>query len=1001
MIKIKTFFIFVFTITSVLSAHQNLNWQQDVHYIIEVELEPQKKLLRGIETIVYTNNSPDTLNHLYFHLYPNAFNDTSLMAKEMSENRLELIQSPDNIGYMKVMDIYVTSGYQFDRDQLITDYEITDTILKINLSQSLLPNQQLIIKMNFEVKIRAFNSAGGKGGYVGEHYVVSQWYPKICVYDEHRWNIMPYFWLGEFYGEFGKYEVTINTPFNYIIGATGEVIDGDPGWQVVQVDSSFSDSQWNQKIDDIASYFNQPENQTAKRSAAFYAENVHDFVWCASPNFVCEYGSAGDVPVFILYNSINRESWSGDVLKISAESLHWLNAYIGKFPYPQLSILQGVGHSGMEYPMVGLIGIPTANSIFHEITHNYFYAAVANNEQLEGWLDEGLVTYITAMYLNDDSTAAVSEISFLDKQYLPVTNEHVRLNYLYYYLYSDQETPIAISGYKCKNQVHYSLNFYVKGAHFFNMLHYVVGDKMFQDILQHYYQKWSFKHVNEQRFQSVCEQIYGKDLDWFFNEWLYQTPNIDYAIGRIKKFQRPDGKWVTKANVKKLGNGIMPVEVALYTENDSVFTKRIDGVNKTESVNFLTASRPQKLLLDPRDKILDQFRLNNSSSSLKVILYPDYPNLYYQPRDQYLISVWPRFWYNDIDGFKFGTKFFGGYLNRFYINRVFLWYGFKSQQFDLKWSLTHPCKWLGQNSWFNLVYARMEGRLCRNINIHFINRKYLFGLPVNNLRLGFADYRLYDQNYINYQNIVDWDDSKIGKFFIHYDYKSKRNLCNYRYELNFEAANKRWGSDADFLKLYGNYNIKYIFRTIPFTLYLQTFAGVSFLDDSLMPIQENYFLAEGNPLQRFNEFYLRSQNPLLEKITYYFPGDGNLRGYTAKSPENQLPLAANNMLSFNVEFSYRKFDTLIPILGKYLLQQQASISCEFFFDIGLIDCEEIATKWLADAGFGFTMSKLRFHKERNLRFNFPIWLSHPNINNGLAEQDNFRFRWLISFESAL
>jgi len=1013
MMKTKLFLIIILIIPALLQAQPTNYWQQHTNYTINVTFEPQKKLLTGIETIFYTNNSPDTLNYLYFHLYPNAFSDTSLMYKEAAKKGLKLISNREHQGSIKISNLSIQQINKSDKTSLDNTFKVEETLMKVDLSQPILPHRQLEIKMDFQVKIRKYNAAGGKGGYCGDHFVISQWYPKICVYDENKWNDIPYHWLREFYGEFGTYDVTINVPFDYIVGATGSVIAGDPGWEEVKIEPSLDNKHWEEKEGNIREFLRKKASKNTSRAVRFSAENVHDFVWIVSKDFIYENGSYNDIPVHVLYNAKHKTSWSKRALNTAIESLDSLNSYVGEYPYPQLTVAQGFYSSAMEYPMVVFLGITRTSTVFHEIAHNYFYGALANNEYREGWLDEGLVTFLTERFIEDRKKSQQKKqipkpkykFPLLERQYRPVSLKHSRLNYLYYYLYSDLETPISTPSYNCNDKVEYSLNYYVKGSEFFRMLRYIVGKDCFQAILQKYYNSWRFKHVNEDRFKKICEQVSGMELDWFFKQWLHNTVKIDYAITSLKKNKQENGKWATKVNLKRCANGIMPVEVLLTTIDNKEYRQQWDGKDKTSSVTFLTSTKPKEAALDPNDIILDQFRINNYSPKFKFIWYPNYPNLYYQPRNEYLISCWPRVWYNNIDQTKIGVKLFGGYLNRYHVTRSSLWYGFKSRQIDFRWTFTNPCEFLSNNTRYNLVLAKLEGRYEGNFNLLFIKRKYLFSLPVYNIRVGMHVYRLYDKDYvqqkINGYDIPYWEDNDISKLYINFYTKFKKNRFIHEFDIRAGTSNKIWGSEKEFTKIYGNYKSNCTFKNFPFTFYFRLFTAMAFYNGSNLPVQEKFYLAEASPTAQFRKFYSRTKDPFFDKVNYHFPGGGNLRGYINKYIDGVSPLTGDRLFTSNLEIAYKNVNSLLPYVGDFINNKICKISCGLFFDAGIFNVDSAWKKPLTDTGFGVTFSRKYYTETYKLRFDFPIWLNRPNIDNLDDDIDKFKFRWLVSFESAL
>ena len=215
-------------------------WQQFVHYKMNVSLDPETHLLTGTSEILYQNNSPDTIRSFYMHLYPNGYRSPqSLRAREGKEFYMVLNTDTSATGWIDIKQFRILpADGSTDSNTPMTAFEVDDTILKTTLPEPLPPGGKIRIELEFVLKVRKFS---GRAGRRGNQYDFAQWYPKVCVYDENGWNNIPFHLQGEFYGEFGTFDVTIDVPFDYIVGSTGFVTDGYPGWELVQVDTSMAD----------------------------------------------------------------------------------------------------------------------------------------------------------------------------------------------------------------------------------------------------------------------------------------------------------------------------------------------------------------------------------------------------------------------------------------------------------------------------------------------------------------------------------------------------------------------------------------------------------------------------------------------------------------------------------------------------------------------------------------------------------------------------------------
>ncbi|MDZ7265696.1 MAG: M1 family metallopeptidase, partial [candidate division KSB1 bacterium] len=444
-------------------------WQQHLHYQMNVRLNPQSQALSGESIITYHNNSPDTLDRIYLHLYPNAFkSNASTFAKEARRNYYGESITPQNSGYIDILEFRITSpdSNVSPNAAEIVAYRVDDTILEATLPQPLPPQQSLQLYIKFYEKVPRLIVRGGRQG---NQYDFGQWYPKPVVYDQNGWHPDQYHANGEFYGEFGTFDVTITLPYNYIVCATGVPTAGDPGWSWVRVDTSLNDEQWQEQYDRQLAMIDSLTEEQKERTVTFHAERVHDFAWSACPDFVYEQGEWNGIPIHVLYRSLARDGWSKKVAQRGARVLEWLSTRFGQYPYPQLTIMQGLMGGGMEYPMLVMNSGPWESLISHEVGHIYFYGILANDELAEAWLDEGFTTYQEYWYQH----AKFSRWGYEPEDIPDTTTWKFKLNpklptkesttnYLLDYLTSGYNEPI--SQYAHKFNGGYGINVYTKAA---------------------------------------------------------------------------------------------------------------------------------------------------------------------------------------------------------------------------------------------------------------------------------------------------------------------------------------------------------------------------------------------------------------------------------------------------------------------------------------------------------------------------------------------------------
>jgi len=332
----------------------------------------------------------------------------------------------------------------------------------------------------------------------------------VVVYDKYGWEHHPLYPAGEFYGEFASYDVSLDLAGDQVIGATGVPVEGDPGWQKALVGGG--------PIDYQRDFYHAPRTTHActasqgRKCVRFYADSVHHFAFSMNPDYRYEQGRYKDVVVHVLYQSDDSATWAkGIAVKGTEIALAWLDSLYGKFAWPQITNVHRIEGGGTEFPMMIMDGSAGLGLIVHELGHNYTMGILANNEWREGYLDEGFTSFQTGW--------------FFERQYGPG----------YPSLDSDLllwdvdrwSEPVSMVSERYRDFVTYNTMIYEKGQLFFEQLRYIVGDDAMRKILRTYYARWRLKHVDEQAFRDVAEEVSHQDLKWFFGQWLHGTPLID------------------------------------------------------------------------------------------------------------------------------------------------------------------------------------------------------------------------------------------------------------------------------------------------------------------------------------------------------------------------------------------------------------------------------------------------------------------------------------------
>ena len=511
-----------------LTYSQNY-WQQSVNYKMEVDIDVKTFKYSGRQDLLYTNNSPDSLKKVFYHLYFNAFQPGSEMSVRVKTGKDKNTRfdtdidslRPDEIGYLKVLNL--------KQDGVTLKNELSETILEVLLSDPLGPGESTRLTLDFEGQVPKLVRRAGRNSAEGVALSMAQWYPKIAEYDYEGWNAEPY--LGrEFHGVWGDFDVTLTIDKKYIVAGSGYLQNPE------NVGHGYSD--------------NKGKAKKGKLKWHFVAPKVHDFTWSADPDYIHDtFKGPNDVMLHFFYkdNDLYNDNWKNLQPK-TAELMRFYNQTIGEYPYKQYTVAQG-GDGGMEYAMLTLI---TGNRSFeslvgvtaHELAHSWFQHVLATNEMKYEWMDEGFTTYI--------STLAEDEV--LNKNnFFPLERSYN--NYLYLAL-SGKEEPQQTNANRYEYNLAYELSAYSKGAVFLGQLGYVIGADKLAKTLKEYYRLHKFQHPLPNDFRRIAERVSGIQLKWYLTDWTQTIKTIDYGIKSVKG---DETKTIIK--IERIGSMPMPLEI--------------------------------------------------------------------------------------------------------------------------------------------------------------------------------------------------------------------------------------------------------------------------------------------------------------------------------------------------------------------------------------------------------------------------------------------------------
>ena len=626
-----------------------------VDYSISVRLDAVKKQLEGTERITWRNPSKEPVSDLWFHLYLNGFKNTRSTFMKESGGQLRGDRMSDNHwGWTDITAIRVADGpdlMQAMRFEHPDDDNAEDqTVVRVALPSPVPPGGTITVELSFHAQLP---EVFARSGYKRDYFLVGQWFPKLGVYEPAGmrgraaggWNCHQYHANSEFYADYGVFHVDITVPSRFVVGATG-VAKG----RVVNSDGAIT-------------YF-------------YEQADVHDFAWTADPSFIrvrrtftparevtpAEYAATAarlgrtleevklsDVEIIVLMQPAHMPQLEEHV-KAAKAGLKYFGLWYGRYPYKTLTVVDppqdASGSAGMEYPtfitagtsylanyppMNGMHGV--AEVTVHEFGHQYWYGMVGNNEFEEAWLDEGVNTYSTGLVMEqiygvDESMGNLLglKIGELDSIQAAIT--------------SDKRDVIQKPAWGYAGD--YSYYAYLKPSAVLRTLHRMLGDETMGRVMRTYHERWRFRHPAATDFFAVASEVSGRDLTSFFQQAILGGQVLDYAVDAVstqpagtprgvfekngkretlsdtaktddKATKDNKGPYESRVLVRRLGDFVVPVEIALKFEGKPVERVRWDG---RDAFKRLVIVRPEKLewaSVDPDHSLLiDANWLNNS-----------------------------------------------------------------------------------------------------------------------------------------------------------------------------------------------------------------------------------------------------------------------------------------------------------------------------------------------------------------------------------------------------
>jgi len=700
-------------------------WQQDVHYTINAELIDSENVIKGTEKITYTNNSPDDLNHVFFHLYQNAFEPDSYLDKFRAENKMKSTYREDE---EKKKGTEITSVIS---DNEILDIEIDNTIMKVFLQKPIKSGETVVIDIVFESyfggneeegnvrrRMKTYEDFGNK------HYNGVHWYPRMSVYDrKFGWTTDQH--LGkEFYGDFGCFDVELTLPENYILEATGFMLNRDevlPKELMKKLNiKNFATKQYNSPPSIIIKY-----NPQKKKTWKFHAENVHDFSFTADPSYRIGVSEWNGIKCYSLAQEQHAAKWQ-NAADYAAQIIQVFSEDFGMYTYHKIIVADA--RSGMEYPMITLDSGKDPGYrglLIHEIGHMWFFGQVGSNETYRAALDEGFTQFLTAWgteaiegkymtrdlkyvkdsLLDNKSMGLIERLAWLKRNKSPLNkyfDKHTnQLNardddafYRYTMDATDNNTPQLNThshdfGGSLAHRGSYT-HVYGKTATMLYNLQYVLGDDLFLSAMQNYFNTWKIAHPYLHDFRQSIIHFTKVDLNWFFDQWLDTNKDLDYSVKKVKKLKND----TVEITIARKGEMQMPIDLTIdskfglrynyhipntwFKKEDNArdyLLKRWIGYGELQKEYVFTQHVPsgiKNIIIDRSNRLADSYMIDNHYRG-NIDFYLDWGVHRYANLRKYEIKARPDLWHNAYDGIKIGPSVKGHYLNTHHVFEGNFW----------------------------------------------------------------------------------------------------------------------------------------------------------------------------------------------------------------------------------------------------------------------------------------------------------------------------------------
>ncbi|MFN3346072.1 MAG: M1 family metallopeptidase [Chloroherpetonaceae bacterium] len=601
-------------------APSHLYWQNRADYVISAKIDTVEHGLSGKETITYTNNSPDTLYYVWVQLDQNLSNPKMrprLIKQADDPTEPSLFRSSEFDGGMEITDVEVITLQSVKKGKRVVSskktktkakFKINDTMMRIDLPEPLAPNGGTVqLEMAWSFPIPFTGRMGREECKQGWVYQIAQWYPRMCVYDDiSGWNTDQYLGAGEFYTEYGSFDVKLTVPANHICLATGTLQNPNEVLTPTLRERLAKAAKSDETVmiiarDEVGASFTRPK-RTGELTWHYKADNVRDFAFASSAAFIWDAAQWNGILAQSLYPVEGQQMWKESTQYVRFALKEFSEKW---FPYPYSTMINVNGSvpGGMEYPMM-IFCRERYNDFrlfavtLHEVGHTWFPMLVQNNERRYAWLDEGLNSFI-CYYGEKEKYPERKARRGEGRDIVP-------------YMRSETHQPLMTHPHAILNL---GQNAYAKTAAALVALREVVlGEERFDMAFKEYIKRWKYKHPTPEDFFRTIEDAAGEDLAWFWRGWFYTTAQLDQSVDSVHTLDSLDQYYnrIFLVNRKEM---VMPIEMEITYEDGSTERRKLPVEIWLQGNVFVAPVWSEKKIvgveLDPDKKLPDVDLSNN------------------------------------------------------------------------------------------------------------------------------------------------------------------------------------------------------------------------------------------------------------------------------------------------------------------------------------------------------------------------------------------------------